>query len=86
MVVFNEELNGAQLSSVEVNDGQPCSAVATCSHSTSSFEACSDALDNVARLPTRIRKAPDRLGEWQYAEDKSNEQVSLPSSIDVKLD
>jgi hypothetical protein len=72
-VVFNEESNGAQLSSIKVVEDQPCSAVASCSHSTSSFEACSDVLDNVAK---RIRKALDRLGEWQYADDKRNNQVS----------
>jgi hypothetical protein len=57
-VVFNKESNGAQLSSIKVVEDQPCSAVASCSHSTSSFEACSDVLDNVAKS---IRKAPDRL-------------------------
>ncbi|EFX67263.1 hypothetical protein DAPPUDRAFT_331248 [Daphnia pulex] len=81
-MVLNEESNGAQLSSIKVVDSQPCSAVATCSHSTSFFEAFSDVLDNVAK---RIRKAPDRLGEWQYADDKRNNQASLPLSKVVGL-
>lgn len=70
---FNEESNGVQLSSIKVVEGQPCSAVSSCSYSTSSFGACSDVWDNVAK---RNRKAPDRLGEWQYADDKRNNQVS----------
>lgn len=80
-MVLNEESIHAHFSPIKVIDGQPCSVLASCSHSTTSFEACSDALDNDAK---RIRKAPDRLGEWQYANYR-NEQVidSLISTINL---